>query len=396
MTPTMTAKKIVRCGVEALREARTDLREARAGMIVHPASVCADLSFSADNLIGSGFRIEALFGPQHGARGEKQDNMIESDSYVDPFSGLPVHSLYGAVRKPTPEMLDGLEVMLFDLQDVGVRVYTFVWTMALAMEACAEAGIPFVVLDRPNPVGGLVMEGQTLRAGYESFVGLHPIPLRHGLTAGELARWVNVERGIGCELEVVRCEGWRRAMSWSETGLPWVQPSPNLPTPDSCDVYPGMVLLEGTNLSEGRGTTRPFELFGAPWIEPQSFAAEVAADLGPGVVLRPGYFEPTFQKHVGVMCGGGQLHVTDHKALRSVRTAVALLSACRRHAPDDFGWRDPPYEYEEVLLPIDILWGSDQLRIAIDAGASVDSIMDGTEADLVAFNESVAPYLLYD
>jgi uncharacterized protein YbbC (DUF1343 family) len=365
-------------------------------MIVHPASVCADLSFSSDYLIRAGFRIEALFGPQHGARGEKQDNMIESDSYVDPVSGLPVHSLYGEVRKPTPKMLDGLDVVLFDLQDVGVRVYTFVWTMALAMEACAEAGLPFVVLDRPNPVGGLTREGQTLRSGYESFVGLHPIPLRHGLTAGELARWLEAERGIDCDLDVVRCDGWSRGMSWADTGLPWVQPSPNLPTPDSCDVYPGMVLLEGTNLSEGRGTTRPFELFGAPWIEPQSFAAEVAGELGPGVVLRPGYFEPTFQKHAGVMCGGGQLHVTDRDALRSVRTAVALLSACRRHAPDDFAWRDPPYEYEEVLPPIDILWGSDALRAGIDSGASVDSIMDGAESDLAAFDASVEPWLLYD
>lgn len=386
----------VRSGLDVLADSRSDLAEARAGLVLHPASVSADLTFSLERLSGAGFAIDALFGPQHGARGEKQDNMIESDFYTDPVSGLPVHSLYGEVRKPTPEMLDGLEVVLFDLQDVGVRVYTFVWTMALAMEACAEAGIPFVVLDRPNPVGGVTREGEVLKDGYDSFVGLHPIPLRHGLTAGELARWLNTERGIDCDLEVVPCEGWRRTMSWSETGLPWVQPSPNLPTPDSCDVYPGMVLLEGTNLSEGRGTTRPFELFGAPWIDPHEFAKEVAADLGPGVVLRPGWFEPTFQKHAGVICGGGQLHVTDREALRSVRTAVAILAACHRLAPDDFAWRDPPYEYEEVLLPIDILWGSDRLRTAIDSGASTDSIMAESESDLDDFSRSVGDYLLYD
>lgn len=389
-------KGSVRSGVELLPGRRPTLSDARAGLVVHPASVCSDLTFSTDYLVEAGFRIEALFGPQHGARGEKQDNMIESDSYVDPVSGLPVHSLYGEVRKPSPEMLEGLDVVLFDLQDVGVRVYTFVWTMALAMEACAEAGIPLVVLDRPNPVGGVTREGQVLRPGYESFVGLHPVPLRHGLTAGELARWLNSVRGIGCDLDVVPCDGWRRTMSWSETGLPWVQPSPNLPTPDSCDVYPGMVLLEGTNLSEGRGTTRPFELFGAPWIDPHAFAAEVSGELGPGVTLRPGYFEPTFQKHAGVMCGGGQLHVTDRDALRSVRTAVALLAACRRIAPDDFAWRDPPYEYEERLLPIDILWGSDRLRMAVDEGASVDAIMREAEDDLDAFETSVEPFLLYD
>lgn len=386
----------MQCGVERLADVRADLSKARAGLVVHPASVTSELTFSLDHLLGAGFRIEALFGPQHGARGEKQDNMIESDSYADPVSGLPVHSLYGEVRKPTPEMLDGLDVVLFDLQDVGVRVYTFVWTMALAMEACADAGIPFVVLDRPNPVGGETREGAVLEAGYESFVGLHPIPLRHGLTAGELARWLNEERGVGCDLDVVPCAGWRRSMSWAETGLPWVQPSPNLPTPDSCDVYPGMVLLEGTNLSEGRGTTRPFELFGAPWIEPHAFAEEVAGELGPGVHLRPGWFEPTFQKHAGVICGGGQLHVTDRDALRSVRVAVALLAACRRLAPNDFRWRDPPYEYEERLLPIDILWGSDRLRVAIDSGESVGSILSEAEAGLEAFSRSVAPFLLYD
>lgn len=386
----------VRPGLEGAPEALARFEDRPLGLILHPASVTSDLRFSADYLLDSGVRLEALFGPQHGARGEKQDNMIESEHYTDPVTGLPVHSLYSEVRKPTPEMLSGLEGVVFDLQDVGVRVYTFVWTMALAMEACAEADIPFVVLDRPNPVGGHVREGAVLRPGFESFVGLHPIPLRHGLTAGELAAWLNVERGIGCELEVVPCRGWRRDMHWCDTGLPWVMPSPNLPTADSCDVYPGMVLVEGTNLSEGRGTTRPFELFGAPWLDPQALAAEVSGTLGPGVVLRPCWFEPTFQKHVGRVCGGGQLHVTDRAAVRSVRTAVALFSAIRALAPEDFDWRPPPYEYEEVLAPIDILWGHEGLREGIAAGASVDEILEGVDDEIADFDASVRPYLLYD
>jgi len=366
------------------------------GLILHPASVTSELRFAADALLDAGVRLEALFGPQHGARGEKQDNMIESEHYSDPITGLPVHSLYSEVRKPTQEMLSGLDGLLFDLQDVGVRVYTFVWTMALAMEACAEAGIPFVVLDRPNPVGGEVREGSVLRAGFESFVGLHPIPLRHGLTAGELALWLNVERGIGCELEVIPCAGWRRSMHWTETGLPWVMPSPNLPTADSCDVYPGMVLVEGTNVSEGRGTTRPFELFGAPYLDPYALARAVDGELGPGVALRPCWFEPTFQKHAGVVCGGGQLHVTDRRRVRSVHSAVALLRAIRAQAPDDFEWRPPPYEYEETLEPIDILWGHAGLRDGVDSGASVDEILADVEAEISAFEALVQPYLLYD
>ncbi|MBT8489276.1 MAG: DUF1343 domain-containing protein [Gemmatimonadetes bacterium] len=372
------------------------MRGASLGVVVHPASVTGDCTFTVDALRDAGFSLTALFGPQHGARGEKQDNMIESDHYADPVTGLPVHSLYSEVRKPTSEMLEGLDALVFDLQDVGVRVYTFVWTMALAMEACAEAGITFVVLDRPNPVGGLVREGPVLRPGFESFVGLHPVPLRHGLTAGELARWLNAERGIDCELEVVSCDGWRRAMRFPDTGLPWVLPSPNLPTPDSAMVYPGMVLLEGTNLSEGRGTTRPFELFGAPYLDGRTLAEVATEEMGPGAMLRPCSFQPTFQKHAGEVCHGAQLHVTDSRAFRPVQATVAILRACRELAPDDFGWREPPYEYEEVLPPIDILWGHDGLRTGVDAGRGVGEILAGVDEEIADFERSVAPYLLYD
>lgn len=386
----------VRTGVERLLGGAADhLRSGALGLVAHPASVASELTHSVDALLEAGFGLEALFGPQHGARGEKQDNMIESADYTDPVTGLPVHSLYGEVRKPTLEMLADLDAVLFDLQDVGVRVYTFVWTMALTMEACAEAGVRLVVLDRPNPVGGVVREGPVLRPGFESFVGLHPVPLRHGLTCGELAGWLNEVRGIGCELEVVECSGWRRSMSWAETGLPWVLPSPNLPTPESCDVYPGMVLLEGTNLSEGRGTTRPFEIFGAPFLDGRELARLASEEMGDGGHLRPCWFEPTFQKHAGALCGGAQLHVTDRKRFRPVRAAVAILWACRRLSPDAVAWREPPYEYEEVLPPIDILWGHEGLREGIDAGASVDEILEGVEVELADFTRSVEPFLLY-
>jgi len=234
-----------------------------------------------------------------------------------------------------------------------------------------------------------------LRPGYESFVGLHPIPLRHGLTAGELALWLNDVREIGCELEVIPMEGWRRDMCWADTGLPYVFPSPNLPTPASCDVYPGMVLFEGTNLSEGRGTTRPFELVGAPYLNPERIARAVAPEHLPGVRLRPCWFEPTFQKHKGVRCGGVQLHVTDRAAFRPVTTAVALLKAAKEQAPDAFNWRPPPYEYEEVLMPIDVLWGHDGLRKGLDVGASVEELLGDAEEECAEFLTSARPYRLY-
>ena len=393
--PSAGAPAVLPGVIRVLRGEHGSLRGAHLGLVAHPASVTPDLRHSVDALRGAGYDVRALFGPQHGARGEKQDNMVESAFYRDPVTGLPVHSLYGEVRKPTQEMLQGLDALLFDLQDVGVRVYTFVWTMTLAMEACAEAGIPFVVLDRPNPVGLEAREGPLLRPAFASFVGLHPIPLRHGLTAAELARWANVERGIGCALEVVPCHGLERGMRWRDTGLPWVMPSPNLPTPDSCEVYPGMVLLEGTNLSEGRGTTRPFELFGAPWLDPHALAERLEGRLGAGVRLRPCHFEPTFQKHARVLCGGGQLHVTDAETFRSVRAAVEILAAARALAPDDFAWREPPYEYEEEIPPIDLLWGHDGLRAGVDGGDAPGEILAGVEAEIAAFEAEVEPYLLY-
>jgi uncharacterized protein YbbC (DUF1343 family) len=366
------------------------------GLILHPASVTPSLAWAADALLHENFRLKALFGAQHGARGEKQDNMIESGPYTDERTGLSVHSLYGDVRKPTPDMLAGLDAVLFDMQDVGVRIYTFTWTMILAMEACAEAGVRFVVLDRPNPIGGLLREGAILDPEFTSFVGLHPVPLRHGLTVGELARLANEEFGIGCELEVVACDGWRRSDWFAETGLPFVMPSPNIPTPDSCTVYPGMVLVEGTNLSEGRGTTRPFEVFGAPFLDPHELVGVLAGYELPGVAFRPCHFEPTFQKYAGALCGGAQLHVIDRDAFRPVETAVAILRSVRDVAANDFAWWDPPYEYETEKMPIDILWGNDALRRGIDAGATVGEILDGVDMKIREFEKTVEPYLLYE
>jgi uncharacterized protein YbbC (DUF1343 family) len=386
----------VRIGIDRLLDgAAAHLKDARSALVHHPASVTSAMRNSAGALREGGFRLERLFGPQHGARGDKQDNMIESAHGVDAQTGLPVFSLYGDVRQPTPEMLDGLDVLLFDLQDVGVRVYTFAWTMALAMRACGEAGVRFVVLDRPNPVGGVDRSGPVLRSGYESFVGLYPIPLRHGLTLGELARWLVTHGGVECDLEVISCEGWAREVHWPDTGLPWVLPSPNLPTYESCRVYPGMVLLEGTNLSEGRGTTRPFELFGAPYLEPWSLVRHLAGKI-PGAIVRPCHFEPTFQKHAGLTCGGGQIHVVDPTSFDPVQATLEILAAVRTLAPDAFAWRPPPYEYEERLLPIDILWGHDGLRNGIDGGVAVASILAEAAGEVSVFERDLEPILLYD
>jgi uncharacterized protein YbbC (DUF1343 family) len=386
----------VRTGLEVLLEDRaTELRGARLGLVCHPASCTSLLEHAADAIRRVGLDLVALFGPQHGARGEKQDNMVESSSYRDARTGLPVHSLYGEVRKPTREMLAGIDALLFDLQDVGVRVYTFTWTMTLAMEACREAGVRFVVLDRPNPVGGRLREGTLLRRGFESFVGLHPLPLRHSLTLGEIARLANARFGIGCDLEIIPCEGWRRAMWWDATGLPYLMTSPNLPTLDSCTVYPGMVLLEGTNLSEGRGTTRPFEIVGAPYLDPYRFVEALGRFELEGVRFRPCHFEPTFQKHAGALCGGAQIHVVDREAFRPVEAALAVLRVARDLAPKAFAWNPPPFEYEAVKPPIDILWGGDSLRVGIDAGATPREILADAPREIASFEREGASFLLY-
>jgi uncharacterized protein YbbC (DUF1343 family) len=306
-----------------------------------------------------------------------------------------VFSLYSDTREPTAEMLRNVDLIVVDLQDVGTRVYTFVYTMANCMRAAARHGVPVVVCDRPNPIGGEVVEGACLQEPWTSFVGQFPIPMRHGMTIGELARLFNGAFGINASLDVVPIDGWRRSMYYDETGLPWVIPSPNLPTLDSAIVYPGAVLIEGTKLSEGRGTTRPFELIGAPWIDGDVLAEAMNAREIPGVHFRPVFFEPTFQKHAKRSCGGCQLHVTDRHAFAPLRAAVELIDEFHREDPDRFAWREPPYEYEHEKEPIDILYGSDQLRRVIGDGGDIAALIASWRPDEERFRRQREPFLLY-
>jgi uncharacterized protein YbbC (DUF1343 family) len=387
----------MKLGLDVLFESRLDLLDrSRVGLIVNPASINQRFEHTADLFHQHpGIELTALFGPQHGIRGETQDNMIEWQTFRDRRTGVPAYSLYGETRKPTPEMLEAVDVLVFDVQGVGTRVYTFVYTMALAMEAARECGKRFIVLDRPNPIGGIKIEGNILDPEFRSFVGMFPIPMRHGMTVGELALMFNREFGIGCQLEVVKMEGWRRSMWYDDTGLPWVLPSPNIPTLDTAVVYPGSVIFEGTNVSEGRGTTRPFEILGAPYIEPVELIAELSKDRLPGIVLRPLHFQPTFHKHAGEVCGGIQLHVTNRASFKPVITGVAIISAIHRLYPERFEWNQPPYEYVYDKLPFDVINGSSRLREQIEAGTPVSEIEESWREGLNKFAERRKEYLFY-
>jgi len=374
----------------------SSLEDQVLGLLCNQASVDRSFAGAAQLFIADrGLDLRTLFGPQHGARGEKQDNMVESDDFIDPTCGITVHSLYGDHRKPTPQMLAGLDVLVVDLQDVGTRVYTFQSTLALVMQACRDTGTRVVLLDRPNPVGGVAVEGPLLDPDYASFVGLYPIPLRHGLTMGELARLYNDHFGIGCALDVIAAEGWTREMIFPDTGLPWVMPSPNMPAWDTALVYPGTVLLEGTTLSEGRGTTRPFHLAGAPLVDPVKLAERLGQEGLEGVTFRPASFEPTFQKWAGQLCGGVELHVTDPRVFRPVAATVALMVAIRDQRADRLGWREPPYEYEIEKMPIDILYGSPALRRHLGEGGGWRELAAGWRGDEEQFRELCQPFLLY-
>jgi uncharacterized protein YbbC (DUF1343 family) len=322
--------------------------------------------------------------------------MVESDFYRDPDTGLPVHSLYGETRRPTEEMLADIDILLFDLQDVGVRVYTFIHTMAYCMEECARQGKRFIVLDRPNPINGRQAEGNLLHPQFRSFVGLYPVPMRHGMTVGEMALFINKEFKINCDLIVVEMSGWKRDLWFDQTDLPWVQPSPNLPTLDSATIYPGGVLLEGTLMSEGRGTTRPFEMIGAPYIQSRFYAERLNSLQLPGVWFRPVYFQPTFQKWAGQMCGGVQIHVRDRNALEPYCTGIAAISAAHDLYPESFQWRQPPYEYEYDKMPIQILCGGNEIPEMIDSGASLDLIRQSWQADIETYFHRRKRYLLYE
>ena len=376
--------------------ASSRLNGLRVGVLANPASVDHEFRHIADLLAASpDFKLTAIFGPQHGFRSDLQDNMIETPHVKDPKHGVPIFSLYSETREPTPEMLDLIDVLVIDIQDVGARIYTFIYTMANCLRAASRAGIPVIVCDRPNPIGGVAVEGPMLKPGYESFVGQFPIPMRHGMTVAELARLFNEAHGIGAALETVPMQGWSREMYFDETGLPWVMPSPNMPTLDTAIVYPGTVLFEGTMLSEGRGTTRPFELIGAPWLDGEQLAARMnAVGLG-GVHFRPAIFEPTFQKHARVTCGGCQIHVTSREEFLPVKAGVSLLRECYGSAPERFQWRNPPYEYEHDKMPIDILAGSPTLRQQIESQAPLADIVASWRPGIVEFDEIRRNYLLY-
>lgn len=373
-----------------------DLKGARVGLVAHPASVNSRLEHAVAVCMSSRkFKLAALFGPQHGILGQTQDNMVEWEGSRDPATGLPVYSLYGKTRKPRPEMLADVDALVIDLQDVGSRYYTFIWTLELCMQACREAGKTIVVLDRPNPLAGHITEGPMLDPGFASFVGLRPMPVRHGMTIGEVSAYLRDTFHPGLDYRVIPMQGWKRTMWFDQTRLPWVMPSPNMPTPDTALVYPGMCLFEATNISEGRGTTRPFELFGAPFIHPETLVTVLREFKLPGVLFRPISFQPTFQKHAGQLCNGAQLHITDREKFKPFKTGVAILKAIHNTYPRDFTWNQPPYEYEEINMPIDILAGSSRLRKDIESWKDLDGMEQWWKEEAKAFEKIRRKYLLY-
>jgi len=385
----------MRLGSEVLLASRR-LHGRRVGVVANPASIDHGFGHTVERVAAAdGVTLGAIFGPQHGFHSNLQDNMIETPHASDGRRQVPVYSLYSETREPTAKMLEGLDALVIDLQDIGARIYTFIYTMANCLHAAGRHGVPVIVCDRPNPIGGVEVEGPMLEPGFESFVGQYPIPMRHGMTVGELAQLFNEQFRLGATLEVVRMEGWRREQYWDETGAPWVMPSPNMPTLDSAIVYPGTVLFEGTMLSEGRGTTRPFELVGAPWVDADAFAERMNRLALPGVHFRPATFEPTFQKHAKTSCGGCQIHVTDRKAFAPVAVGAALLREFHGSAPKQFAWRQPPYEYEHDKLPIDILAGSSQLREQVEAQVPLSEIVASWKDGEDGFRELREKYLLY-
>ena len=386
-------------GLEVLARRRfAPLRGLRVGLVCNPTAVDRRLRHAADVLSAAPrVRLAALFGPEHGVRGDVQYMAAVGDER-DRVTGLPVHSLYGSSPeslRPGRSQLAGLDALVFDVQDVGARYYTYQATMMLCMEAAASAGLRFVVLDRPNPIGGREVEGPALRPGYQSFCGMHDLAVRHGMTVGELAALFREERGLDLDLEVVPCEGWRRRRRFPDTGLPWVLPSPNMPTPDAALVYPGMCLLEGTNLSEGRGTTRPFHLLGAPWLDGGQLARDLEAEGLPGVRFRAAGFTPTWDKHAGRLCHGVELHVHDADAFRPFRTGLACVAVARAQDPDRFAWRTEPYEFVTGVPAFDLLCGSDRERIAIEAGDGWRDLARAFAGEERAFARRRAGFLRY-
>jgi uncharacterized protein YbbC (DUF1343 family) len=366
------------------------------GLICNQSSVDHDFRHAADLFHEhKEIKLTALFGPQHGIRGDVQDNMVETGHALDRATGLPIYSLYSETREPTAEMLQGVDTLVFDMQDVGCRIYTFIYTMANCMRAAKRYGKRVVVCDRPNPISGEGVAGNVLEPEYASFVGQYPIPTRHGMTVCELARLFNEEYGIGCELETIPMEGWRREDWMDTTDAPWVMPSPNMPTLDTATVFPGTVHLEGTQMSEGRGTTRPFELIGAPFIDAALYAQALNDLELPGLYFRASGFQPTFQKHAGKPCGGVQIHVLDRDAFEPVMTGVATVLLARQLYSAELRWKEPPYEYVFDKNPFDVIAGTDKLRASIERGDSLDTIVASWQKGLDEFKKVRARFLLY-
>lgn len=389
---------IVRIGLDLFeRNWPKRLKDSRVALLVHPASVNKRLEHAVNLFIQSRkFTLKALFGPQHGIYGETQDNMIEWEGFHDSQTGLPVFSLYGKARKPEPSMLEHIDVLAIDLQDVGARYYTFIWTMENCMQVCMDMNKSVVILDRPNPIGGHKTEGPILEGAYSSFVGQRPLPIRHGMTVGEIGNYLLSAFYPSLDCHVIPMQGWKRTFWFDNTHLPWVMPSPNMPVLDTSMVYPGMCLLEGTNISEGRGTTRPFEIFGAPFIEPELLVKQLKGFNLPGAIFRPLYFQPTFQKYAGDTCGGAQLHVTHRELFRPFKTGVAIVKAVHDLYPKRFLWRQPPYEYETEKMPIDILAGTDRLRKDIEKGEQLDLMEEWWREECIAFDKKFRKkYLIY-
>ena len=387
----------VELGLESLlEEGHGSIRGARVGLICNQASVDHSYHHTADLLHSHrDIQLRALFGPQHGIRGDVQDNMIETGHSIDRKTGLPVHSLYSETREPTDAMLQGVDVLVFDMQDVGCRIYTFVYTLANCMRAARRLGKRVLVCDRPNPINGASIAGNILEPEYASFVGQFPLPTRHGMTVGELARMFNEHFQIGCDLEVIPMKGWQRAFWHDDTDAPWVMPSPNMPTLDSATVFPGTVHFEGTQVSEGRGTTKPFELIGAPYIDPDAYADRLN-DLGlSGVFFRSCAFQPTFQKHAGVTCGGVQIHVTDRDSFEPWLAGIAMTKLIHDMYRNEFRWKEPPYEYVYDKNPFDVISGTAKIRKAFEQGTPFGEIEHETKVPLEEFKELRQAYLLY-
>ncbi len=392
----------MRTGLEVLLDERVGaLSDARVGLVCNHTAVDRRLDHAIDRLLAAGVRLERLFGPEHGVRATAQD-MEGVDEVRDPVSGLPVVSLYGdseASLHPDPATLEDLDVVLFDIQDIGARYYTYQATLGYVMEVAGRVGTRVVVLDRPNPITGVAVEGNLVAEGCRSFVGAYPICQRHGMTVGELARYFQAFCGVDCEVEVVPCDGWDRRWWYDRTGLVWVYPSPNMPTLECATIYPGMCLFEATTLSEGRGTTRPFHLFGAPGLDPDRCVAlcrEGADRAGlRGVAFRPAAFVPGFQKHAGVPCTGVEVHLVDRDALDATLLGLVALQAAWRADPDGFGWRTEPYEFVDDVPAIDLLTGSSAVREAIEADRDVHEVYATWAPERDLFLERRASCLLY-